>query len=216
MALELSLMNSQDLEDWTIGDFSSTSPQSNALWSAQPSPKSIELLVEQGRRNLIDPTIRYLKVTNSDTGELIASAKWHLHLHPHNEPNADEACTASQRIPEERSAIMDDFLELVHRHRQACIGTRPHLALTNLSTRPAHRRNGAASIMIRWGLEVADEHGVETYTEAHEGSKTLYEKFGFKTVGEFELDLGRYGGEVVKHYYVRKLLSFSSDLALLI
>jgi hypothetical protein len=55
----------------------------------------------------------------------------------------------------------------VHQHRQACIGTRPHLALMNLSTRPTRRRKGAASMPIRWGLEIADEHGVETYIEAN-------------------------------------------------
>jgi hypothetical protein len=44
MALELSLMNSQDLEDWINGDFNSTSPRLNPLWSTQHSPKSTELL----------------------------------------------------------------------------------------------------------------------------------------------------------------------------
>jgi len=209
MALEVSLMNSKDIEDWTTSNCNSLCL--NAFWSARLSSRSIELLMEQQRKGLMDPTVRYLKVTIAETGEIIASAKWGLHLNG-DESTLDEAHTVSMLIPEERTAIMEDLLKLVYKHRKAYIGTRPHLALTNLTTRPAHRRKGAARLLIQWGLDVADKLGVEVYTESHEGSKMLYEKFGFRLVGEFVLDLRQYGGVGVKHYYVRKFCLFSSHL----
>jgi GNAT superfamily N-acetyltransferase len=49
-----------------------------------------------------------------------------------------------------------------------------------LVTHPDYRRQGAASILIQWGCDLADQNGVAAYLDAHEDAAPLYRKFGFK------------------------------------
>lgn len=205
MALQLSPMESKDIENWTKADFESPSIHSDGLWSGAPSVESIAKLVDRRCQSLLDPTIRYLKITVQDTGEIIASSKWHIHLEPgHQGRSGGSRQYAPDLLPEERTATMVELLDLFAKQRQLWLGDRPHLRLSNLATRPAHRRKGAASMLIRWGLDFADEQDVEVYTEAHAGSRTLYEKFGFVTVGTFEFDMNRRGAGNVVKYFVRR------------
>ena len=50
---------------------------------------------------------------------------------------------------------------------------------------PEHHGKGAAGKLIRWGLEQADERGLEAYLEASPLARPVYEHFGFKAVDEF-------------------------------
>jgi hypothetical protein len=38
--------------------------------------------------------------------------------------------------------------------------------------------------LVEWGLGKADEEGVEAYIEASPAGKSLYEKMGYKEIGE--------------------------------
>lgn len=49
-----------------------------------------------------------------------------------------------------------------------------------LVTHPNYRRQGAASTLIQWGCDLADQNGVAAYLDAHEDAAPLYRKFGFK------------------------------------
>ena len=51
-------------------------------------------------------------------------------------------------------------------------------------THPEHRRCGAASLLMRWGLEQVDRDGLEAYIDASSDGKLLYEHFGFKPAKE--------------------------------
>jgi hypothetical protein len=42
-----------------------------------------------------------------------------------------------------------------------------------------HRRKGVASLFLNWGLNRADELGLETWLEASEQGQPIYEKLGF-------------------------------------
>lgn len=57
-----------------------------------------------------------------------------------------------------------------------------------LGTHPAYRGRGAASTLIRWGCDLADEKGVGAYIDASKAGAPLYEKFGFVNHGD--------GGEI--------------------
>lgn len=50
-------------------------------------------------------------------------------------------------------------------------------------------------MLINWGLEVAQSHGVPAYTEASIEGFPAYQKAGFRQVGLMELDMGKYGGQ---------------------
>ena len=70
----------------------------------------------------------------------------------------------------------------------------PCWILMHLTTRQSHRKRGAAACLIRWGLAKATRHNVPAYLEAGVAGRPIYERFGFKQVGELrELDLLAYG-----------------------
>jgi GNAT superfamily N-acetyltransferase len=56
---------------------------------------------------------------------------------------------------------------------------RKHWYLELVATRPEYRRKGAAGLLLRWGLEKADQEEVEAYLEASPEGKPVYEHFGF-------------------------------------
>ena len=61
-----------------------------------------------------------------------------------------------------------------------------------LATLPEHRDRGAASLLIRWGLDQADRDGLEAYVEASLMEAPIYERFGWRTSGEVVTLEGQY------------------------
>ncbi|GAB7351135.1 hypothetical protein MBLNU459_g1592t1 [Dothideomycetes sp. NU459] len=52
------------------------------------------------------------------------------------------------------------------RERARIMGEREHWYLKTLATHPSHQGRGAGSMLIGWGLDRADEDGLEAYLEA--------------------------------------------------
>jgi GNAT superfamily N-acetyltransferase len=63
---------------------------------------------------------------------------------------------------------------------------------------PTHRRRGAASLLIEWGTQRADERGLKCVLMASEAGFGAYLKHGFKVVREVEMDLRPYGVEATE------------------
>lgn len=53
-----------------------------------------------------------------------------------------------------------------------------------LGTHPDFRRRGAASMLVAWGCDLADQIGVAAYIDASKEGAVVYEKFGFKDCGD--------------------------------
>ena len=51
--------------------------------------------------------------------------------------------------------------------------------LDMLGTHPDYRCRGAASMLVRWGCELADREGVAAYIDASKAGVPLYAKHGF-------------------------------------
>ena len=47
-------------------------------------------------------------------------------------------------------------------------------------TAPEYRRQGAASLLVQWGCDLADQNGVVAYLDAYEPAAPLYYKHGFE------------------------------------
>ncbi|GAP91895.2 putative GNAT family acetyltransferase [Rosellinia necatrix] len=56
---------------------------------------------------------------------------------------------------------------------------RAYLGLTFMGTDPPYERQGAASMMVRWGLEECQKNSVPGYLESTLNAAALYEKMGF-------------------------------------
>ena len=83
-----------------------------------------------------------------------------------------------------------------------------------LVTTPAHRRRGAASLLIEWGTQRADERGLKCVLMASEAGLGAYLKHGFKVVREVEMGLRPYGVEAaeVRRRVVRGPLAWEATL----
>jgi GNAT superfamily N-acetyltransferase len=66
--------------------------------------------------------------------------------------------------------------------------------LSKLCTDPQHQRRGAGTMLIKWGCDIAQEHGVPAFLEATPAGLPVYQKSGFREVEKFEIDLEKYGG----------------------
>lgn len=53
---------------------------------------------------------------------------------------------------------------------------------------PDHRRRGVGSLLVKWGIQKADELGLETFIEAAEPGVPLYLSHGFGAMDEFCID----------------------------
>lgn len=71
------------------------------------------------------------------------------------------------------------------------------VVLKFLHTDPAHQKRGAGSMLVKWGLDKAEEMKLPAYLEASKAGKPLYVKHGFKEVDRIEFDLTKWGGEGV-------------------
>lgn len=53
------------------------------------------------------------------------------------------------------------------------------LDLDTLATHPDYQRQGAGSMLLKWGCDVADRDGVGAYVDGSKDGAPLYSKFGF-------------------------------------
>ena len=66
---------------------------------------------------------------------------------------------------------------------------RKHWYLEFLATRPEEQGKGAAGMLLRWGIQKADEEGTEAYLEASPDGKPIYEHYGFEEVEKLVVSL---------------------------
>lgn len=49
-------------------------------------------------------------------------------------------------------------------------------------------------MLIKWGCDIAQNHGIPAYLEASPAGLSVYKKSGFQEVDRFVFDLEKYGG----------------------
>lgn len=152
---------------------------------------------QQSKANTIqamheDPCAHFLKVVDTASGEMIAVAGWNIYAHGNTEEDLDKI-TARPTPERGYRADFEPIYEHLKGNRRHIMGQKPYLYLNLLSTRPTHHRRGAGSMLIKWGLDRADELGVEAYHESSIEGRPLYERFGYKVIKEVKFDMAQYG-----------------------
>ncbi|ESZ91456.1 hypothetical protein SBOR_8179 [Sclerotinia borealis F-4128] len=126
---------------------------------------------------ILDPSSHFLCIydASSPTQEIISYAKWNDSSAPlatlHDLPAWPAGCDEE---------IANLFFGTLIEKRREIMGERKHWYLEFVATKPEGQGMGAAGKLMRWGLERADEEGVETYLEASPVGKAVYEYFGFE------------------------------------
>lgn len=67
-----------------------------------------------------------------------------------------------------------------------------------LATNPEYQRKGLGKRLLAYGCEIADNEGARVYLESSKVAQPLYVSMGFAEVGDFEIDLEKFGGEGVE------------------
>lgn len=65
--------------------------------------------------------------------------------------------------------------------------------LALLVTSPEHRRRGAGSLLLQWGIDESEKSGLQAYTQASEDGRRLYSHHGFKELETVDFQLQNYG-----------------------
>ncbi|KAF7870632.1 hypothetical protein EAF04_004376 [Stromatinia cepivora] len=127
------------------------------------------------------PHTTFLKVVDTDTGVMIAKAKWNIWkgvIPPEQDLDGDYWETEEEK--EWAQHMMRDFLI---RRRTAIKESGGHLvSLDILAVDPAYQRRGAGRLLVKWGTAIADELGYVAVVEASEAGRPLYESEGFEYV----------------------------------
>ncbi|GLA73536.1 hypothetical protein AtubIFM55763_004461 [Aspergillus tubingensis] len=135
-------------------------------------------LEDYHRASLQSPDQHYLKVVTDRTGStspLVAFVKWDFnttspgHHFPPRHVDFDQV-------------FCDTFFGGLDQARRTIMGSRPHYYLDALITHPDYRRQGAASMLIQWGCDRADQDGIPIWVDSSQEGARIYERFGFRDV----------------------------------
>jgi len=142
-----------------------------------------------------DPTCHIMLVKEALTGELAGVAVWHFYPPRSQDEIDNEMLMENFPLPDDANKEVGN--RLIHnstrkRHEivAAAIGAhQPYAYLAMVGTSPKYQHQGAASLLLNWGIERADDHGLASYVEGTSAGLRLYEKHGFKEVAQLQLDL---------------------------
>lgn len=137
-------------------------------------------------------TMRFLKAVEFETGEIVGFAIWHLFTGPEGlaEWKAQTEIGEHMRIPAGVNAEAYRYcwerINTKYRmvfgegreHYRECIShsssrqgyvvliVTKRIDLSLLATDPAHQKCGAGQLLLNWGCQLADQHGLECHLEA--------------------------------------------------
>ena len=156
--------------------------------SAPESPAYFDAWI---RRNLASPADHMLVVEQQQlpSGEspgttVIAGwARWGRRPRPETQPEP-VVFTADMFPPTGNGALAASFFQFNHDATHRIAGHLDHWFLSTLVVDRAWQRRGVGKMLLRWGVDRADEEGWAAYLNATEEAKGLYESVGFRNVSE--------------------------------
>ncbi|KAI0100521.1 putative GNAT family acetyltransferase [Nemania sp. FL0031] len=116
-------------------------------------------------------------------GKVISFAKW---SHP-VEKDEDYKETPWVWPSGTNMNVLESWTAKTDKAQEQTVGNKPCYRLTFMGTDPAYERRGAASMMVRWGLERCKEYHVPGYLESTLNAAQFYRKMGFKATETISL-----------------------------
>ncbi|KAF4812265.1 hypothetical protein CGCSCA5_v009148 [Colletotrichum siamense] len=153
-----------------------------------------------------DPRCSVFVVTDSDNVEdpdlVIAWAKW-VHPAKDGEVNVEPPPPEDVWPQEGNPDFANEFFGGIGRKHAAILGDVRHWYLELIVCRKEHQGKGAATPLLRWGCEKADEGGSIAFLESMSKAKAVYEKYGFEPVDYMEFKTPS-GVVVTQDFMLRK------------
>ncbi|KAI0095553.1 putative GNAT family acetyltransferase [Hypoxylon sp. NC0597] len=83
--------------------------------------------------------------------------------------------------------ILGDWTNKTEEAQRHAIGDSPCYRLTFIGTDPEYERRGAATMMVRWGMDQCRKNCVPAYLESTLEAASFYRKLGFEAVEKISL-----------------------------
>ncbi|TVY90802.1 hypothetical protein LAWI1_G005159 [Lachnellula willkommii] len=132
-----------------------------------------------------DPTSHWIYVTDT-SGKVFSGAHWNFHeVSPY--VNSVPKLKATWHPEGQGQGFATHILNQVYGFRGKRMW-RPHAQLDMMFTYPAQRRKGYGSLLMEWGMDIAERMGVEVLVEASDQGIHLYKKFGIRTIDKIAVD----------------------------
>lgn len=128
-----------------------------------------------------DPTARWQVCIDSKTNNVLGFALWNVY--DHERPESEW-----KKQPEvdwcegRKKEIATNFLSVNAGLRQRIWGGKPYVLLNLLCIHQDFQRRGAGTLLVKRGMEIADELGLAVHLEASPAGFGLYRKLGFRQV----------------------------------
>ncbi|KAL8947502.1 MAG: hypothetical protein Q9222_006221 [Ikaeria aurantiellina] len=133
-----------------------------------------------------DSTSHWIKVIDTETDKVIGGAQWNMY--PENPYVNGMETPEPYWWPEgEGRAYVSMALEQWYAPRRERM-RRPHVLLNICFVHPDFRRRGAGSLLVDWGINKADELGLEAFIEAAMPAIPLYLRHDFKVMDNYWID----------------------------
>ena len=163
------------------------------------TPESIKAATQRHLRSVRehkDETSRKCAVkcveTTSGNDELAACAYWLVFNKPRSPENAyrPDYLMSAAWLPEgeQRERGLKALRPVTEKRAKWTVG-RGHAILTYMATDPAWRRKGAATAVVKFGMDLCKELGIMAYLEASSAGAPVYKKLGFEVVDQVECDV---------------------------
>ena len=69
-----------------------------------------------------------------------------------------------------------------------------------MGTNAKFQKQGAASLLLKWGTERADDNNLPAYLEGTKSGYNVYRKYGFEEVDNLSIEISPWGGEDFLNY----------------
>ncbi|KAL9629199.1 MAG: hypothetical protein Q9204_005410 [Flavoplaca sp. TL-2023a] len=136
------------------------------------------------------------KVVETETGKLVAFAKWKYPYSLTPEQQAEKARLDLNRSypPGTNEQLYEQFFGRLDTLRKKYLDEEKDYFLHLLIVLPSYQRQGLGTMLIREGLAAADRDNARTYIEASPMGLGLYKKFGWKEIDDIVIDMRPHGG----------------------
>ncbi|KAF2278075.1 acetyltransferas-like protein [Westerdykella ornata] len=133
-----------------------------------------------------EPDAHWLKVVDDEAPataaaeDRIAGAAWYKIYK--EDPFQHEEDEVADWYPEDstRDFVTQAIGQMEEPRRKGA--RKPHVFLNIIFTHPSYRGQGVGAMLLRWGMDKADELDVEFWLDATPMGKPFYEKYGFELV----------------------------------
>ncbi|MCJ1310492.1 hypothetical protein MMC25_004156 [Agyrium rufum] len=150
-----------------------------------------------------EPESYWQKVVDVESGKIVAGALWKIYkknpfvkynINGSGGSGIDENGGAAHGGEEgaywwpkgSRRNYVNQALEQFEKPQME-LAARPHLYLNIIFTHPSSRRQGAAALVLEWGIAKAKELNVEIWLDAWEHGVEVYRRYGFTVETEVEI-----------------------------